>query len=221
MRAAPWLAACAALGACELEDARPPEWAFIAPVVLAPNCATASCHSRAAAVGGLDLSEPDRAYRGLTEQRAEFPAAGPSSDPGCRATETGMRCTSNRPLVSPCHPDQSRIVNMLHGRGAARMPPDRPLPLADVMLIERWILLGAKRRPGDPAPSCAVAPASGSDAATDAPAVEAGVPADAGADDAAAPADGAADALETGDGGTSTLDAVVMADASAGDGGTD
>jgi hypothetical protein len=42
---------------------------------------------------------------------------------------------------------------MLRARGAPRMPPDRPLPEADIALVERWILDGARRAPdGVPAP---------------------------------------------------------------------
>jgi hypothetical protein len=35
------------------------------------------------------------------------------------------------------------VVNMLRARDAPRMPPDRPLPEADIELVERWILNGA------------------------------------------------------------------------------
>jgi hypothetical protein len=34
---------------------------------------------------------------------------------------------------------------MLRARNATRMPPDRPLPEADIRLIERWIRAGAPR----------------------------------------------------------------------------
>jgi hypothetical protein len=34
---------------------------------------------------------------------------------------------------------------MLRADGANRMPPDRPLAEADVVLIERWILNGAQK----------------------------------------------------------------------------
>ena len=51
-----------------------------------------------------------------------------------------------RPLVTPFNAEQSRIVNMLRARGAARMPPDRPLPEADIQLVEKWIRNGAYYR---------------------------------------------------------------------------
>ena len=42
------------------------------------------------------------------------------------------------------------------------MPPDRPLSEADIVLIEAWILVGARRNPGGQ-------PAGVTDAAVDAP----------------------------------------------------
>ena len=35
---------------------------------------------------------------------------------------------------------------MLRGQEIARMPPDQPLPDADIALIEAWILAGARER---------------------------------------------------------------------------
>lgn len=131
---------------CGGDDQRPAEWAYIQPVLLAPSCATASCHSKAAAVVGLDLSAPEVAYRSLTRLETKV-----IRDPG---TPDGTQLYT-RPLVSPCRPAESRLVNMLRARGAQRMPPDRPMAEADIALIERWILAGAKEKPGDADP-CAV-----------------------------------------------------------------
>ena len=39
---------------------------------------------------------------------------------------------------------------MLRARSAPRMPPDRPLPEADIELVEAWILDGARSAPGGP-----------------------------------------------------------------------
>jgi hypothetical protein len=140
--------------ACGGEDQRPAEWAYIQPVLLAPNCATASCHSKGAAVSGLDFSESDVAYRSLVELSTEHRLA-PNDAPG----------VSSRPMVTPCNPTQSRIVNMLRARGAQRMPPDRPLAEADIALIERWILAGARKSTGDADP-CAVAATGGGNLGT-------------------------------------------------------
>jgi hypothetical protein len=151
-------AALAFLACGDEVDDRPVEWAFIAPVILAPNCATASCHSKGAAESGLDLSEPNAAYASLVGQQAQFFLSQPIAQPDavCRAERGGTVCTTSRPLIQPCRPDESRVINMLRARGAQRMPPDRPMPVADIELIERWILAGAKRKPGDSLPSCGV-----------------------------------------------------------------
>jgi hypothetical protein len=116
-------------GACGgEEDTREASWGYISPAIIAPNCATASCHSRAAAVAGLDLSTFESGYNGLLLNHL-------------KARTDGVEVL--RPLVSPFNPDESRMVNMLRARGARRMPPDRPLAEADIRLIERWILNGA------------------------------------------------------------------------------
>lgn len=179
---------------CGSKDERPAEFAFIAPVILAPNCATVSCHSSAAAESGLNFSDPDSAYESLLGLSAQFALPGGVSGEGCTPREGETVCTTSRPLVQPCRPDESRLVNMLRARGAELMPPDRPLPLADIELVERWILTGAKRSPSDPTPSCGPeamgdAGAGGPDAAVTVP--DAGTP----APDAAVSPDAASDAM--------------------------
>jgi hypothetical protein len=124
---------------CGTEDNRPAEWSFIAPVIMAPNCATASCHSSGAAVSGLDFSTPDRGYESLVDLKG----VSYLSDPPISVT---------RPLITPCRPDQSRIVNMMRSRGAQRMPPDRPMSQADIELVEQWIQDGARKSPDDKDP---------------------------------------------------------------------
>jgi hypothetical protein len=116
------------LGGCGGEDNRPAKWSYISPAIIQPNCATQSCHSKAAAVAGLDFSEVDTGYKGLTAQRVRPPS----------------NTNTPRPLVTPGNPVQSRIYNMLLGVGSVLMPPDRPLAGADIELIEKWILEGAK-----------------------------------------------------------------------------
>jgi hypothetical protein len=126
-------------------DTRPATWAYIAPVILEPSCATVSCHGRAAAVAGLDFSDPDRAYTSLMGLKVWI--VDPTGTDGCKPVDGVVVCQKNfRPMVTPYNPEQSRLVNMLRGRNAARMPPDRPLPEADIELIEKWIRSGAPRR---------------------------------------------------------------------------
>jgi hypothetical protein len=118
-----------------LDDNRPPEWSYISPAIIQSNCATSSCHSRGAAVAGLDLSTAEAGWKDLREQTL----------PPVRGAPTGPmgRSSVPRQLVLPGNPGQSRVVNMLRAFGAARMPPDRPLAEADIRLIEDWILAGA------------------------------------------------------------------------------
>jgi hypothetical protein len=179
---AQWLTLLVAVigaGGCSQVDNRPAEWGYISPAIFQPNCATTSCHSPAAAVSGLDFSTPENGYASLTQLWVWVvfspDAATPAGTP-C-ATRSGTRVCEEkeRPLVTPYDPAGSRVVNMLRARDAPRMPPDRPLPEADIELVERWILNGAFEYPNGPAvvdagradakPSDA---ASGSDARSDA-----------------------------------------------------
>ena len=120
-------------GACGgEEDTRDPVWGYISPAIIQPNCATSSCHSKAAAVAGLDLSTVNNGYISLVQLKL-----------APRGTGANM-FEAPRPMVSPGNPAESRVMHMLNADGARRMPPDRPLAGADVELIERWILNGAK-----------------------------------------------------------------------------
>lgn len=129
------LAITTALFSCGGDDGRPETWSYIAPAIIGPNCATASCHSPGAAVAGLDLSTAKASFMGLRGQR--LPTL---PDP----KDKSVKREGLRPMVLPYNPDQSRLVNMLRARGAKRMPPNRPLAEADIEIIERWILNGAE-----------------------------------------------------------------------------
>jgi hypothetical protein len=114
------------------EDNRDPVWGYIAPVIIAPNCATSSCHSQGSAVAGLDLSTADSAYKSLLQLHLPLLTQMPPP-------------ATTRPLVLPYNPDESRLMNMLRAAGAYRMPPDRPLAEGDIDLIARWIATGAPK----------------------------------------------------------------------------
>ena len=47
------LAGALALAACAASDDRPRTWAYLYPAVVAPSCATATCHSALAARAGI------------------------------------------------------------------------------------------------------------------------------------------------------------------------
>jgi hypothetical protein len=124
------LVLAAVTGACgSEEDLRDPVWGYISPAIIQPNCATSSCHSRAVAAAGLDLSDLNRGYDSLLNLKLAPRLGGEPP----------------RAMVLAGNPDESRVMHMLRADGARRMPPDRPLPGADVALIEHWILNGAKK----------------------------------------------------------------------------
>jgi len=155
VNAAPWLTLVVAVigaGACNQVDDRPAEWGYISPAIFQPNCATTSCHSPAAAVSGLDFSTPENGYASLTQLWVWVvfspDAATPFGTPCSTVNGTRVCEEKERPLVTPYDPAGSRVVNMLRARDAPRMPPDRPLPEADIELVERWILNGAFEYPG-------------------------------------------------------------------------
>src|SRR5205085_12183531 len=109
-----------------------------------PSCATVSCHSRAAAVAGLDFSDPERGYTSLTKLKVWIVNPDGTAEDGCKNIKGVVVCQRGfRPMITPYNPEQSRIINMMRGRNAARMTPDRPLTEASIALVERWIRNGA------------------------------------------------------------------------------
>tara|TARA_R110002096_G_scaffold77896_12_gene183564 strand:- start:70256 stop:70639 length:384 start_codon:yes stop_codon:yes gene_type:complete len=109
--------------ACGSDD-RPAEWGYIHEAIIRQNCATVSCHTGQNAAAGLRLQEPEQAY----------------------ATLVGLPCGTAEQgsggFVVPGQPESSRLVTVLRGSDIT-MPPDRPLSLQDVELIEAWIAGGA------------------------------------------------------------------------------
>jgi hypothetical protein len=100
-------------------DERPARLSYLAPAILRPSCATSSCHAaEGARAADLVLDEEN-----LAELRAEL---------------------LRRTLVYPGRPEGSPLLNFLTGQGVPlRMPPDLPLPAADIALVEAWIAAGA------------------------------------------------------------------------------
>jgi len=109
------LAAVAIVGCGGTTDDRPAKWSFISPAITEPSCATVNCHSALAQKAGVDLH--DRA--------------------------AGFATLAGRGFVDPAMPDASAVLFMMRGQGSLRMPPDGPLPEADIVLIRNWIAAGA------------------------------------------------------------------------------
>jgi hypothetical protein len=117
MRRAPWMAAVFVL-ACGGDDDRPARWSYISAAIIEPSCATASCHSAFTATGGLRLEGAEESHVILVGYSGNY--------------------------VVPGDPGRSKLMYLLRGQDTWRMPPDQPLPDADIELIERWILDGAR-----------------------------------------------------------------------------
>lgn len=112
-----WLiAVCLAIGCAADPSERPATWSYVHAAVIAPNCATASCHSERAATAGLVLDDADEAYAALVARQFVVPG-----DPA------------------------STLMSLLEGEERQRMPPDAPLPAADIDLVRTWIAEGAPR----------------------------------------------------------------------------
>ena len=123
----PLLISLLALAAgCETD--RPAEWSYLHAAIVGPSCATASCHSNAASLAGIDLSTRESAYTFLTGRVCGAPPR-PEDAPGN--------------YVFPYAPERSRLLYLLRGDQGRIMPPDLPLPDVEIGLIETWITEGA------------------------------------------------------------------------------
>lgn len=95
---------------------RPTSWSYVHAAIIAPGCATSSCHGAVAQAADVRLDDPDTAYDVLVARRFVIPG-----DPG------------------------STLMLLLEGEERGRMPPDAPLPAADIDLVRAWIEAGAPR----------------------------------------------------------------------------
>ena len=112
-----WVLLClgALVAACTGDPAdRPATWPYLHAAIIAPNCATSSCHGARARTAGVVLDDADEAYGALLD----------------------------RDFVVPGDPS-STLMSLLEGDERRRMPPDAPLPAADIALIRAWIEAGA------------------------------------------------------------------------------
>jgi hypothetical protein len=105
-----------ALGCGDATDDRPARWSFISATIMEPSCATVNCHSAVAQRAGVDLHDRATGYRDLVGRSFVLPS-----------DQTGS----------------SALLYLMHGQGSLRMPPDMPLPEADIQLINSWIKAGA------------------------------------------------------------------------------
>ena len=54
-------------------SSRPATWSYLHAAIIAPNCATSSCHSARTATAGVALDDPEIAYKTLIERQYVVP----------------------------------------------------------------------------------------------------------------------------------------------------
>jgi hypothetical protein len=130
-----------ALAGCVEAEERSTNWNYLHAAIIEPSCATIGCHSEATRAAGptipeLDLSAPDVAYFGIAGVECGDPMPG-------LLTEIGPE------------PDYPLMLILLGQRWPGRddfpggeveltqMPPDSPLPPANLALIRQWLEAGA------------------------------------------------------------------------------
>ena len=102
------------------DDPAPPTWTRVSVAVMQPACGTVACHSALARRAGVVLDSRAAGYASLVEAEPE-------------------------PFVQPGAPADSRLMYLLTGAAVARMmPPEAPLPAAELELVARWICAGAE-----------------------------------------------------------------------------
>ncbi len=121
--------AIVAIGAGCADSARPSRWSYIHAAIIQPACTTAGCHSAITAIAGVNLSEREGAYTILTGRLCGEP---PSS------------IEPPRNYVTPFSPETSKLYHQLVGENTDLMPPDSPLPDAEIEIVARWIEEGAR-----------------------------------------------------------------------------
>jgi hypothetical protein len=128
MRALWWIAV---LAGCDTVQDRPePSWSYLHAAIIAPSCATASCHSRISSVAGMDLSTAEHAYAMLTGRTCRAPSL-PGEPPLSYVTR--FLDVLHGIGVRPSDPNRSDLL----------MPPDQRLPDVEIELVERWYEAGA------------------------------------------------------------------------------
>jgi len=109
------LATLAGVMACAGDpNERPATWSYLHPAVIVPSCATSSCHSALVETAGIALDDRADSYAQLMDLQFVVPG-----DPA------------------------SALIPLLEGDERPRMPPDAPLPQADIDLVRIWIEAGA------------------------------------------------------------------------------
>ena len=116
--------ALVALAACSVTDDRPETLAYITETILAPNCATAECHSATKREFGYMFDSVDHTQQSIKDGNLIAVCDMPPCD------------------TAPANSDLLTVITTKDSYGN-RMPLDEPLPDLDAVLIAKWITDGA------------------------------------------------------------------------------
>lgn len=110
-----WTCALALVACGTSNDDRPQTAAYVSAAILVPYCGRAACHSSATRAHNLNFGSVDDAIATMQSEGVVVPGDAPAS----------------------------RLVTVLTDPSRV-MPPDMPLPNADIELITRWVADGAE-----------------------------------------------------------------------------
>jgi hypothetical protein len=121
-------------------DDRPAQWSYIYPAIIAPSCATASCHSEITNRADVNLGDTDTAYYQMVCRHFVVTCPTAAMPLGCPPAPI----TTSDPSCPGRAAEDSQVIHQMRAEGAQRMPPDFPLPDVDIRLISQWITNGAQ-----------------------------------------------------------------------------
>ncbi len=119
----------ATVAGCADSTDLPARWSYVHAAIIQPACTTAGCHSGLTAIAGVNLAERQGAYTILTGRLCGEPSS--SIEPP-------------RNYVTPFAAETSKLYHQLVGENTDVMPPDSPLPDAEIEIVARWIDEGAR-----------------------------------------------------------------------------
>lgn len=124
------LLVAALFAGCDTPSDRPATWSYVHAAIVAPSCATASCHSKISSVAGRDLSSTYSGYAVFTGRVCRAPSHPGDADLVARREQ----------VMSALYGIGTRSDN---GEPELLMPPDQPLASSEIQLIESWYDRGA------------------------------------------------------------------------------
>jgi hypothetical protein len=146
MRTLHFCACAVALAGCVEAEERSTNFNYLHAAIIEPACATIGCHSEATKAAGPTFMEVDLSAPGIAYSTISGVECGSGDTPGVLTVES----------ASEDGVTDFQLMHILLGRRyvdrfgtpagepeIAQMPPDFPLPPADLALIRQWLEAGA------------------------------------------------------------------------------